>query len=83
MGGSRTQRTNIKKESVDNQVIENTADNTHSIYNNWNIDHYKENNHNGDVVLGSAVNLGNSVNTGTRCFGGPGDCPTLVNLNNL
>ena len=68
---------------MDNQKIDNTADNTHTVNNNWNVKHEKKNTHNGDVVLGSAVNLGNSVNKGKRCFGGPGDCPQLINLREI
>ena len=78
--GSASQTHNINKESVDNQKIDNTADTTHTVNNNWNVKHEKKNTHNGDVILGSAVNLGNSVNKGNRCFGGPGDCPQLINL---
>ena len=79
MGGHH-QTTNIQQTTVDNQKIDNTKDTTHTVHNNWDVHHDKTNNHKGDVVLGSAVNLGNSVNTGNRCFGGPGDCPQLVNL---
>ena len=79
MGGHH-QTTNIEQRTVDNQKIDNTKDHTHTVNNNWDVHHEKTNNHHGDVVLGSAVNLGNSVNTGNRCFGGPGDCPQLVNL---
>ena len=81
--GSHHQTTNVYKKSVDNQKIDNVADNTHTVNNNWDVHHDKVNNHQGDVILGSAVNLGNSVNTGNRCMGGPGDCPQLINLNDL
>ena len=78
--GGRHQTTNVSQKTIDNQKIDNTRDTTHTVNNVWDVHHDKTNNHHGDVVLGSAVNLGNSVNTGKRCFGGPGDCPQLVNL---
>ena len=79
--GSSHQTTNVVKNTVDNKKIDNVHDDIHTVNNNWNVKHEKNNNHKGDVVLGHSVNLGNSVNTGTRCMGGPGDCPTkLINL---
>ena len=82
--GSSHQTTNIEKHSVDNQKIDTINDNTHTVNNNWDVHHTEHNKHNGDVIVGSAVNLGNSVNTGNRCMGGPGDCPTkLMNLMNM
>ena len=83
MGGSSTHTTNVNKYQNNNQHTDVVNDNTHTVNNEFNIQHESENLKNGDIILGRSVNLGNSVNKGFRCMGGPGDCPQQLQLQNL